>query len=96
MGDTGAGTSSIIEAITYALYGQATFSGLNRELMNDAAGQLRVVLRFRARGMHCRPVAGRPCRHTAAGSRVERLTDAQRRRLGEAEAGSSALSGLLD
>ena len=46
VGDTGAGKSSIIEAITYALYGQATFAGLNRELMNDTATQLRVVLRF--------------------------------------------------
>ena len=33
---------------------------------------------------------------TAAGSRVEWLSDTQRRRLGEADAGSSALSGLLD
>ena len=33
---------------------------------------------------------------TAAGSRVEWLSDAQRQRLGEADAGSSALSGLLD
>ena len=33
---------------------------------------------------------------TVAGSRVEWLSEVQRRRLGEAEAGSSALSGLLD
>lgn len=50
VGDTGAGKSSIIEAITYALYGQATFTGQNRELMNDAATTLRVALRFRAAG----------------------------------------------
>lgn len=48
IGDTGAGKSSILEAITYALYGESTFSRqANRELMNDTSEQLRVVLRFR-------------------------------------------------
>ncbi len=47
-GDTGAGKSSILEAITYALYGKTSFSAQgNQELMNDSAKQLRVVLRFR-------------------------------------------------
>ena len=48
VGDTGAGKSSILEAITYALYGQTTFTAQgNQELMNDTSMHLRVVLRFR-------------------------------------------------
>ena len=51
IGDTGAGKSSILEAITYALYGQTTFSArANQELMNDTSMHLRVVLRFRVSG----------------------------------------------
>ena len=51
VGDTGAGKSSILEAITYALYGQSTFTAqANQELMNDTSAHLRVVLRFRVSG----------------------------------------------
>ncbi len=51
VGDTGAGKSSILEAITYALYGKVSFSAqANQELMNDASADLRVVLRFRVSG----------------------------------------------
>ena len=51
IGDTGAGKSSILEAMTYALYGGTTFSGRgNPELMNDTSQRTRVVLRFRVSG----------------------------------------------
>ena len=51
VGDTGAGKSSILEAVTYALYGQTTFTAqANQELMNDTSLYLRVVLRFRVSG----------------------------------------------
>ena len=46
VGDTGAGKSSILEAMTYALYGKTTFGGHNQDLMNDASEKMRVVFRF--------------------------------------------------
>ena len=51
VGDTGAGKSSILEAMTYALYGKTSFAGqANQELMNDTSNEMRVVLRFRVSG----------------------------------------------
>lgn len=51
IGDTGAGKSSILEAMTYALYGQTSVSGRSKqELMNDTSDTMRVVLRFRVAG----------------------------------------------
>ena len=51
VGDTGAGKSSILEAMTYALYGQTSLgSKSKRELMNDTSDVMRVVLRFRVSG----------------------------------------------
>ena len=51
IGDTGAGKSSILEAMTYALYGQTSVGGRSKqELMNDMSDTMRVVLRFRVAG----------------------------------------------
>lgn len=51
IGDTGAGKSSILEAMTYALYGQTSLGSRSKqELMNDTSDVMRVVLRFRVAG----------------------------------------------
>ena len=51
IGDTGAGKSSILEAMTYALYGQSSQGGHSRqELMNDLSDTMRVTLRFQVAG----------------------------------------------
>lgn len=51
IGDTGAGKSSILEAMTYALYGQTSLGGRSKqESMNDTSDVMRVVLRFQVAG----------------------------------------------
>ena len=51
VGDTGSGKSSILEALTYALYGETSKgSKVLRHVMNDDAQRMRVVLDFEAQG----------------------------------------------
>lgn len=51
IGDTGAGKSSILEAMTYALFGKTSVIGQTvQELMNDSSDKMRVVLTFRVSG----------------------------------------------
>ena len=47
VGDTGAGKSSILEAMTYVLYGQTSFAGnANQEVVNDQSPYCEVSLQF--------------------------------------------------
>jgi len=51
IGPTGAGKSSLLEAITYALYGASTWDRRAvKELISDAAASMRVSLEFEADG----------------------------------------------
>ena len=50
VGDTGAGKSSILEAITYALYSSATWTGQPGELIADGVRTMRVALTFESDG----------------------------------------------
>lgn len=50
VGDTGAGKSSLLEAITYALYGASTWSMQPGDLISDACSTMRVELEFAVNG----------------------------------------------
>ncbi len=54
VGDTGAGKSSLLEAITYGLYGASTWSGQPGDLIADGAQTMRVELTFLAGGKRWR------------------------------------------
>ena len=51
IGDTGAGKSSVLEAISFALYGSSTWDRRGgRDLVSDRTGAMTVQLEFRAGG----------------------------------------------
>lgn len=50
VGDTGAGKSSLLEAITFALYGAATWTKQAGDLIGDRSDTMKVELTFRADG----------------------------------------------
>jgi exonuclease SbcC len=54
VGDTGAGKSSILEAMVFALYGGSTFTKQAGSLVCDARDQMRVALDFQADGSRWR------------------------------------------
>jgi len=54
VGHTGAGKSSLLEAITYALYGGATWTALHGDLISDTADHMLVELTFDSGGKRYR------------------------------------------
>ena len=84
VGDTGAGKSSVLEAMTWALYGQVSYSAhANQELINDQASFMRVVFAFWAGDYQW--VATRMCDRRGDGSvrpaaaTLEKLDDQDQR-----------------
>ncbi len=65
IGDTGAGKTSILEAMTYALYGRTTSGASGQQVMNDVAQEMRVAFRFQLQGDDWRVT--RASRRTKAG-----------------------------
>ncbi len=73
VGDTGAGKSSILEAMTYALYGRTTFAGRNAELRNHQSEKMRVVFEFQVGEATWEIV--RLERKGLSGAQIRRLTE---------------------
>jgi exonuclease SbcC len=71
VGDTGAGKSSLLEAITYGLYGASTWSGQAGDLIADGVQTMRVELIFLADGQRWR--ATRSMSHSGYPEAVHRL-----------------------
>jgi exonuclease SbcC len=71
VGDTGAGKSSLLEAITYGLYGASTWSGQAGDLIADGVATMRVELTFLAGGQRWRVT--RSMSHSGYPEAVHRL-----------------------
>ena len=80
IGPTGAGKSSLLEAITYALYGASTWDRRAvKELISDAAASMRVSLEFEADGERWQ-VTRMISRKTAASHELICLSDPEHRK----------------
>jgi DNA repair protein SbcC/Rad50 len=69
IGDTGAGKSTILEAITYALYGQCSWSARSEPLISEAAESMTVEMAFLHEGERWR-VQRRQYRNTRPSSHL--------------------------